>query len=545
MGTEMNVRPLRDNLSNVQILNAVRKNASPDYQTRIPNATKANIQDVIQNLETYRPMMNEFVDVLINRIGLVLVRNAMWTNPYAKFKRGMLTYGSTIEEINVGLINARVYNTDRDYLEKDIFGQYRPDVQANYHVVNRQNYYPLSVNESMLKRAFIEDGGLQTFITALMTAPMTSDNWDEFLLMSSLFKQYDEANGFFNIQVPDITSIGSTKEDAQFFLKRAREMAGNLKFISSHYNASKMPVAANADDLELFITPEANASVDVDALAGAFNIDRAQMPYRINEIPKEHLGITDAIAILTTRDFFVVADTYLDTSSAINPVGRHTNYFLHHDQVISASRFVPALMFRTSKGDTIEIADTPVTAVETLTVEDRDGNTVTTVERGELYTVKGNAVTNGYNDALRFEIDGAKSAQTYINQARSFKVAITETADTLKIKGFAVDTPIPQLVGEVSVTVVGDGYSKWPEQGAIDDADKDGLEEVTPEAIVRAKNNTVTIPNVKGVQYKKAGAIVNNGTVHTITAPTTFTAEARSGFELATGATATWTVVKA
>lgn len=542
MGTEMNVRPFRDDISNVQILNAVRKNATPDYQRRIPNATQANIQDVIQNLTTYRPDMNEFVDVHINRIGLVLVKNSMWTNPYAKFKRGMLTYGSTIEEINVGLIEARVYNTDRDYLEKDIFGQYRPDVQANYHVVNRQNFYPLSVNESMLKRAFLDEGGLSQFITALMSAPMTSDNWDEFLLMTSLFHEYDKADGFFNIQIPDIAAVGSTEADNKFFLRRAREMAGNLKFISTHYNASKMPVAANPDDLELFITPEALAATDVEALAGAFNVDRANMPYKVNIIPKEHLRIPDAVAILTTRDFFVVADTYIDTSSAINPVGRHTNYFLHHDQIISASRFVPALCFRTGAGTVIEIADTPVKGISTLTILDREGATATNVKRGDLYSVDGYALTEGDNDGLRFELVGNTSAQTYINQTRSFQVAINEESSTLTINAYAVDTDIPQLVKTITVNVVGEGYSDWPQQGILEDSDNDGLIEVTPEAIVKDSDNKVTIPSVKGVQYKKAGVDVANGSVHDIAASTTFTATARPGNELATGVTASWTV---
>jgi hypothetical protein len=52
----------------------------------------------------------------------------------------------------------------------------------------------------------------------------------------------------------------------------------------------------------------------------------------------------------------------------------------------------------------------------------------------------------------------------------------------------------------------------------------------------------VIIPSVTGVQYKMAGANVNNGSVNHITAATTFTAVARAGYELATGAVASWTL---
>ena len=65
-------RPLVEQFTNVDWINAVRNEAGLDYQSRIPEATQANVQDVIQTLWTYKPYMNQFIDVLVNRIGLVL-----------------------------------------------------------------------------------------------------------------------------------------------------------------------------------------------------------------------------------------------------------------------------------------------------------------------------------------------------------------------------------------------------------------------------------------------------------------------------------------
>lgn len=534
---------MRENVDNVLILNAIRKNATIDYQRRIPEATKANVQDVIQNLINNRPGMNEFIDGLVNRIGLVLYRNTSWTNPLAKFKRGMLEYGNTIEEIATGLLEAKTYIHERDYLEKDIFGQEVPETRVNYHKVSRENYYKLSIKEQVLRRAFLSSTGLSEFITNLMAMPVTSDNWDEFLLTTSLFRQYYDAGGFFNVNVPDLSVLTADSADAKQALRSVRTMAETLPFLSRHYNAAGLPIAAMPDELELFITPEANATLDVEALAAAFNIERANVNSRTTIVPQEHFNIPGAQAVLSTKDFFVIADSLITTTSVQNPVGLVTNYFLHHHQVVSASTFVPAILFTTEESTVINIPDTPVTSVSAVTAIDADGATVTAFERGLLYEVNAQAVTtpaNGENDAVRYEAVGFTSPRSRLNQNGALVVAIDESAVSVKVIARAVENN--NIFSEATFAITGDILIPWPNPEVIPDADNDGLNEVTPEPLTVDANDDVLIPSVRGVQYKRAGADVANGSIQHITASTTFTAVARTNFELAAGATASWTL---
>ena len=59
----------------VNVLNTIRANASPSYQERVPQATQDNITAVGNPLLEYNATMNEFLTSLVNRIGLVIVRN--------------------------------------------------------------------------------------------------------------------------------------------------------------------------------------------------------------------------------------------------------------------------------------------------------------------------------------------------------------------------------------------------------------------------------------------------------------------------------------
>lgn len=544
----VNIRPLRAS-SNIEILNAIRSQASNEYQRRIPSATKANIADTIQTMWDYRPARNEFVNALVNQIGMIIARNVSWSNPLAKFKMGMLNYGQTIEEYQVGLIEATTYDPSRDSLERDVFGQAVIDVQSSFHKVNRQDKYKITINDNTLKQAFTSDNGLSTFISQLLEAPTTSDQWDEFLLTAGLFKEYHRNGGFFKVNVPDVSAQGSTEANAKYFLRRVRELSSTLPFISTHYNAAGMPVAAKPDDLELFITPEALAAIDVEALAGAFNIERADVSSRMTVIPAEHFGIKGAQAILTTRDFFVIADQLLETRSMQNPDGLYENHWLHHWQVISASRFVPAVLFTSVEASTvINIVDTPVTDVTALVIKDQTGAVVTTVDRGYQYNVDGTAITNptgGVNDAVILTLTGAKSSYTYLTQTGTLSVGPDEDAGALTITSTAQsDLTVSK---STTVNVEGAKVEVWPNPQVLEDADSDGLLEVTPEAVPvaptsGADKNKVKIPNTQGVEYRD-GATPVNGQTLTLTANKTITAVAKAGYELKAGATASWNLV--
>lgn len=541
---------LRDDISNIDILNAIRKNATIDYQRRIPDATKANYKQTMQNLLQFSANRNEFVDVLINRIGLtIFAANSTWNNPLSHFKRGLMQYGETIEEIMVGLIDAYVYDPDRNYLEGMLFGQHRPEAQSSFHQINRQNFYPLTVNQDILARAFISDDGLSSFVNQLMIAPNKSDQWDEYLSMANLFREYYDNNGFFKVQVADLSSDTVAASDAQYFLKKLRQYAAILPFISRHYNAAGMPVAAQIDELELFITPEAQSSVDVQALAAAFNVEYQAFPSRSTVLPSEHFNIPGVQAILTTRDFFVAADNKFETTSVNNPTGLYNNYFLHHWSVISASRFVPAILFTTEAGTVIELDATPVTGMGTITIQDQTETVVTDVTRGDLYQVNGSAVTTpsgGWNDQVILTLAGAGataqplSALTKITQTGVLYVGPDEPNESLTVTATAADNAT--VVGTETVTVIGDLLTLWPDPSVTTVDPSTGLEEVTPVAPTFA-NDIITIPSVTGVQYQNGGTNVTNGSEITLTSgqAATITAVPRAGYELTTGSTSSWT----
>ena len=425
------IRPLKP-ATNVQILNAIRNDASVDYVRRVPIATEANIQATLENLTKFKPLWNEFVDALINRIGSVVVRNMSWENPLAQFKQGMLTYGNTIEEIQVGLLEAHIYDPDREYMERDLFGTERPWVESNFHTVNRQEFYKVTVNEMLLKRAFLEADGLSKFVTALMQAPATSDAVHEFGLTVDLIKQYEAIDGFYHVNVPDVSALTSSEADAKGALRKLRGVAGNLEFPSTQYNAAHMPTFARREDLILLCSPEFQAAIDVEALAGAFNVERAQAHGKVVTIPQDAFGVDGMQAILTVPDFFMIADAVLENTSQYNPVSLSTNYFLHHHEIISASRFVPAVAFWTGPDDEKIVVAGTITGISQITIEGTD-TVPTETDFGELLALHAEGTGTGADTTVTWSVTGNTSNRTRISAYGVLFVAGDEEAEEVTV----------------------------------------------------------------------------------------------------------------
>jgi len=464
---EKRIRPFRPNTSNLDAMNAVRGLATNTYQDRIPETTKANIQSNIRNIMEYAPNRNEFLDALVNRIGSVVARNISWENPLSRFKQGMLAYGDTIEEVQLGLLRAKTYDPRREYLEGDIFGQEPNEAQSSFHTITRQEYYKLTVNEAMLKRAFLEDTGVASLIGQLMEQPTTSDNYDEFTQTIGLLSEFYKLGGFHAVLVPDVASNESGSEESKALLRTIRMLADKLQFISRNYNSAGMPTFAKKEDLVLIVSPEVNAALDVEALAAAFNIERTDASMLTLVIQDEDIDIPGFQAILTTKDFFVMADTLLENRNADNPVALVRNYFLHHHSILSISRFAPAILLTTNENDTIEIISTPVTGIEPIVATNPAGETVTTFERGSYYNIESDAITTpvgGVNNGVRFELTGATSDLTFLTQNGTLNVPSNEAATKLTIKAIATGTEVGEA--EISTTksynLTGDVLTIWP-----------------------------------------------------------------------------------
>lgn len=440
--------------NNQTILEKAYLSATNDYQQRIPDPTQHDISKTVKAL--FDPMnqkyFNQFMDILINRIAFTYVRGEVWKNKLGVFKGQKINYGSTIQEIAPKWIKAHSYEDDSETLLKLA----RPEAQVWYHSQNRRDRYKISISNDELRTAFVDEYGLNNFIAKIMQVPMNSDEYDEYRIMLNLIAEYEHNWGFFKHQ---LSAAPTDEETGKEFLTAIQTYAGMLEFPSTLYNAANLtdiPVFARPNELVLFVTPATNASVNVNTLAILFNMDVADI--KLRKIMVDELPIQNAVALLTTEDFFVCHDTNYQNTSFWNPETLVTNYYLHHWGVYSISPFVPAILFTTDTGTSVNVITQTVSGVE-ITAE----NSATTVEAGgELQLnveLQGTVSPTGTSitvkpDAATFDITATRTtgegesettesvklnARTRVDEYNVLHVQKTglETGDVLTIVGTA------------------------------------------------------------------------------------------------------------
>lgn len=436
-------------VDNATILDKVRIKGTDDYQQRIPSATQTGVANTMRYLfdPMNRQYLNDCVWNMVNRIGLtVMAQNAPFENPLAIFKKENLYWGSTVQEIAVKWIKAHGYKDDAEELLK----MHRPEAAVWFYEMNRRDQYPVSWTTDELRQAFVDDYGLNRFIAQIMETPRNSDNYDEMNIMLALIRHYEQNLGFYKVH---LDSIPSDETTAKTLLKALRSTAGRMQFPSTQYNAlnvTEIPAYANPQQMVLLIEPEYLASIDVDALSAVFQLDKAEVPYRIVQVPS--LGIPGAVALLVSTDWYQVRDIMYGTTQFYNPQTLGNTMYLNHWGIYGVSPFTPCALFTTDAGTSITavtqtVSDFTLTA-NTKTVKPGDviqlvpkltanvkptGTAIEVAPNSATYEVTAYTTSNTVNTPLALNVNTFIDDQARLHIQRD---GLTNNA-TIKVNGTA------------------------------------------------------------------------------------------------------------
>lgn len=416
-------------VDNATILDKVRIKSTDDYQQRIPSATQTGVANTMRYLfdPMNRQYLNDCVWSMVNRIGLtVMAQNAPFENPLSIFKKENLYWGSTVQEIAVKWIKAHGYKDDAE----DLLKMHRPEAAVWFYENNRRDQYPISWTDDELRQAFVDDFGLNRFVAQIMESPRNSDQYDEMNIMLALIRHYEQNLGFYKVHLDAVPSDETT---AKTLLKALRATAGRMQFPSTQYNAlniTDIPAYASPQQMVLLIEPEYLASLDVDALSSVFQLDKADVPYRVIEVPS--LGIDGAVALLVSTDWYQVRDTLYGTTQFYNPQTISNTLYLNHWGIYGVSPFTPCALFTTDAATSIKVVTQTVTNF-TLTP------TTDTVKAGDLMQLTPKLVAT---------VEPTGTAIQVAPNAATYEVAANHAASGDESHGAAFDLNVNTFVDD-------------------------------------------------------------------------------------------------
>lgn len=436
------------NTNVLNILNAIRNNASNEYRDYVPPITDTSqLREIGTIIMDYPALQNEFLSALINRIGRVLISSRLYENPWSRFKKGMLDYGETVEEIFVNI--AKPYEFEGSHTSPTSqFKKYKPDVRAAFHVMNYQKYYPVTIEQQKLRQAFLSAEGVTNLISYIVNSIYTAANYDEFLTMKYLLGKTILKGRMYPIEVDTISA-----NNAKSIITEVKATSNILEFPSDKYNPAHVFQHTPKSEQIIFINAKFDAIMDVNVLASAFNMDKAQfMGQRVlidsfgsldtnrlaelfaddpNYVPftDDEIKALDTIPMAVVGEkFFMVFDNLNEFTEVYNGELLYWNYFYHQWKTFSTSPFENALVYVPTTPSVTAVEVTPATATvsagsslaltTTVTVEGFAPQTVT-------YTSDTDGVTITEGGVV--QIDEGVSGTATITVASTYNESVTDT----------------------------------------------------------------------------------------------------------------------
>lgn len=343
----------------VSIFNYVRQNSSAGFQDVVPTATSENIATLANILfdQSYTPMLNEFVSNLINRIGYTMVHNQVFNNPLAMFKKGAVPLGTDIQDIFTNPAQAEDYEFSDTAMAK-LLTITDPDTHVAYYRRNRKDLYTVTVSREGLQGAFVSWDKFEQYISSLVNSLYNGDYIDEFRYTKQLIRgAYDN-----NKAIVQVVSAPNSEANDKALVKAVRKLYGKMKFPSTQYNAySKM--SGSAKPVETWTTPErivfittsdVLAEIDVEVLAAAFNMDKAEFLGRVVEV--DNFGDDNILGCICDEAFLQIYNNQFRFDEFYNARTMSWNFYLHAWDTFAISPFANAVILATA-------ASAPVTDI--------------------------------------------------------------------------------------------------------------------------------------------------------------------------------------
>lgn len=324
--------------TNAQIVNAVRSEMVM-FGGRIPEATASNIRDIGEILRYNTQVANEFLNVLVNRIARVLITSRLFENPLNSFKKGSERYGDVIEEIFVNLANAHEY--DPQIASREVYAREIPNIDAVYHKMNSQLFYKATIQEQSLAKAFTSENGMRTLIAGIVDQLYSGANYDEFISMKELFAANKPYFAYVKTDAPTVAT-------AHNIVTNIKATSNMMAFMNDSYNRFGVKNFTPRDRQVLLIRADIDALIDVNVLASAFNMSKAEFMGRRVVVDDFGTGMDDVYAVLCDETFLIVVNNLDRFTEQYNAQGLYWNYFWHVWRTYAISPFANAIAFTSS-----------------------------------------------------------------------------------------------------------------------------------------------------------------------------------------------------
>lgn len=307
---------------------------------------------------------NEFIG-LLKRIVFTAVNTKLFKNPLAELEGDRIPLGYAGQDIHVNPAKARKFNVN-DFA--GLLQKYEAQVATQYLTVNMDLQYPVTITRAKLKDAFVSWGALEDFITGLINSLYNGAYIDAYKYTKALVTSAYAGNK----AIIKVVDAPDSEADDKAFVKTIRELHTRFQLPSTSYNAwekvnagveGAFPIVTWTDpsDIMVMIRADVEAEIDVEVLASAFNMSKADFLGRVIVVDDFDVYDDDGellqdgskiLGMVFDKSFFKIKTQDFEMDEFYNPNNRTWQYYLNVVKMYNYSAFANAVILATALPDT-------------------------------------------------------------------------------------------------------------------------------------------------------------------------------------------------
>ena len=322
-------------------------------------------------------VMNEFVS-LLKKVVYTAVYNKTFNNPLVGLEGERMPLGQFIEDAYVNPAKARGFNVN-DFA--GLLQKYEAEVATQYLSVNSDLQYCVTLTREKIRNAFTSWDQLEALISGYINS----------LYNGAYITRYNQTKGLVtaaytgnNVQYQVIDNP-TDEQSAKALIRQLRAAFSKMQIPSTKFNAWNkvkgghlaLKTWSDPEDVVVLISADVEALVDVEVLAAAFNMSKADFLGRVivvddfSQYDDEGNVVVDGSgikAMIADRAWFKIKTQDFAMDEFYNANNRTWQYYLNDVRMCNFSLFANAIVFATAApsvpATNIEAAESTLTITE-------------------------------------------------------------------------------------------------------------------------------------------------------------------------------------
>lgn len=284
----------------------------------------------------------EVLSDLIVKIGKQLMLDSDFTDMLPELDGEALPFGTTIEEYFINLTLPEDFDLDG----KDNMAPHRLEFETPYYSkLLGEKTFAVTLDDNQYKRALLGQAEFAGVMAVLMKRLFDSYNLYKFGAKRQLLGTAVDLIKAGSAQIVELAKPTDTAT-GEAFSKALKSFHTKLvEFDTEDYTNAK--VVARSPEVVVYVKgSDILPVIDIDVLAGAFNVDRAEVPVRLRQLQDfGTVNLEGAYAIMLDPRGIRLHPHNLDSTTDRNGKGKFTNHYLHVNFTAFVSYFTNIIVF--------------------------------------------------------------------------------------------------------------------------------------------------------------------------------------------------------